>query len=150
MTFDRELNCLAGSAAEAKALHAVRPAGLTEFLATLRPEQGRFLTGSGFAAAAQDLRLLPGGDGLEAAVLGLGEDRSPYAFGDLALRLPEGTDWRLRRATTNRTTPPWASASALTSIRHSKRQSGSRRGWSFRRANPTPCRRPAPPGWCAT
>ena len=95
MTYDRDLNCLAGSAAGAKPLYAVRPAELTEFLATLRPEQARFLGASGFTAAAQELRLLPGGDGLEAAVLGLGEDRSPYAFGDLALRLPELTEWRL-------------------------------------------------------
>src|SRR5260370_25130313 len=95
MTFDRDLNCLAASAVGAKALHAVRPAGLTEFLTTLAPEHARFLAASGFTAAAQELRLLPGGDGLDAAVLGLGEDRSPYAFGDLALRLPERTEWRL-------------------------------------------------------
>jgi leucyl aminopeptidase len=95
MTYDRDLNCLAASAAGAKVLHAVRPAGLTGFLATLRPEQAGFLTASGFTAAAQELRLLPGGAGLEAAVLGLGDDRSPYAFGDLALRLPEHTEWRL-------------------------------------------------------
>ncbi len=29
------------------------------------------------------------------AVLGLGEDRSPFAFGNLALRLPEGSVWQL-------------------------------------------------------
>ena len=95
MTYDRDLNCLAVGATGAKALHAVRPDGLTEFLATLPPEHARFLAASGFTAAAQELRLLPGGDGVEAAVLGLGEDRSPCAFGDLALRLPERTEWRL-------------------------------------------------------
>src|SRR5260370_15692703 len=93
MTFDRDLNCLAASAVGAKALHAVRPAGLTEFLTTLAPEHARFLAASGFTAAAQELRLLPGGDGLDAAVPGLRGDPSPDAFGDLALRVAESTQW---------------------------------------------------------
>jgi len=92
---DRELDCLAPDAAISRPLHAVRPAGLPEFLASLPPPQARFLQAGGFAAAAQDLRLLPGADGIESAVLGLGEDRSPHAFGDLALRLPERTVWQL-------------------------------------------------------
>jgi leucyl aminopeptidase len=52
----------------------------------------------GFAAAAQELALLPGPDGIAGAVLGLGEDRSAYAFGNLAFRLPAGMPWRLELA----------------------------------------------------
>jgi leucyl aminopeptidase len=92
---DRALDCIADPAGPALPLHAVRPGALRAFLGGLPPEQARFLEAGGFAAAAQDLRLLPGGDGLAGAVLGLGDDRSPFAFGGLAMRLPERTDWRL-------------------------------------------------------
>jgi leucyl aminopeptidase len=81
-------------AAGARPLHAVRPGGLEAWLATLPPAQAAFLRASGFGARAQDLRLLPGDAGLAGAVLGLGEDRSPFAFGGLAMALPEG-DWAL-------------------------------------------------------
>ena len=93
--FDRELDCIADPARPALALHAVRPGELAGFLGSLPPAQARFLEAGGFAAAAQDLRLLPGGDGIAGAVLGLGDDRSPFAFGGLAMRLPERTGWRL-------------------------------------------------------
>ena len=78
----------------ARQVHAVRPAGLEAWLATLPTGQAAFLRASGFSARAQELRLLPGAGGVEAAVLGLGGDHSPYAFGGLALGLPEG-DWQL-------------------------------------------------------
>lgn len=93
--FDRDLDCLADSDAAAAPLHAVRPGGLEAWLAGLDPAAAAFLRGSGFAASAGHLALLPGGDGVGGAVLGLGDDRSPHAFGGLALALPEGTAWRL-------------------------------------------------------
>ena len=68
--------------------------GLTAFLDNLPATQAGFLRGSGFSARPDELSLLPGGDGVQAAVLGLGEDRTPFAFGSLANRLPEGT-WRI-------------------------------------------------------
>ena len=37
----------------------------------------------------------PGRTGLAGALLGLGEDRSPWPFGGLATGLPPGTDWHL-------------------------------------------------------
>jgi leucyl aminopeptidase len=80
--------------AMAKPLHAIRPAGLAAFLAGLPPEQATYLTEAEFRAKAQELVLLPGPSGVASAVLGLGEDRSPHAFGDLAYRLPLG-DWRI-------------------------------------------------------
>jgi leucyl aminopeptidase len=77
-----------------KAIHAVRPAGLEAWLAGLTASQAAWLRGTGFAAKPHELRLLPGADGVAAAVLGLGEDRSPFAFGSLAFGLPEG-EWAL-------------------------------------------------------
>jgi leucyl aminopeptidase len=79
--------------APARPLHAVRPATLERFLAGLPPAQAGYLRDCGFAGKPQELALLPGADGIAAAVLGLGDDRSPYAFGDLAYRLPLGA-WR--------------------------------------------------------
>jgi leucyl aminopeptidase len=90
---DAELPCAPAGAA-ARAVHAVRPAELESLLAALPVAQAAYARAAGFAARPQELVLLPGADGIGAAVLGLGEDRSPYAFGDLAYRLPLG-DWRI-------------------------------------------------------
>ncbi|MEO9190896.1 MAG: leucyl aminopeptidase family protein [Acetobacteraceae bacterium] len=92
---DQALDCIAGEADPARTLHAVRPAGFAALLDRLTPSQAGFLRDSGFAAGAQELVLLPGAAGVSEAVLGLGEDRSPAAFGNLALRLPEGSVWRI-------------------------------------------------------
>src|ERR1700677_848929 len=92
---DQTLDCLTGEAAYALPLHTVRPGRLEAFLASLPDMQRNFLSATGFAAKAGELRLLPGPDGLGGAALGLGEDRSPYAFGALPDQLPEGSIWRL-------------------------------------------------------
>jgi leucyl aminopeptidase len=94
---DQELPFV-GEGQPARPVHAIRPAGLQAWLAALPPAQAAYLRDSGFTAQAQQLHLLPGvgggPDGVAAAVLGLGDDRSPFAFGSLALGLPEG-DWKL-------------------------------------------------------
>ncbi|MCW3473398.1 leucyl aminopeptidase family protein [Limobrevibacterium gyesilva] len=90
---DQDLPCIAADAA-ARPIHTVRPATLQPFLASLPPGQAGFLRDGGFTARADELILLPGGDGIAGAVLGLGDDRSPFAFGSLPFRLPEG-NWRL-------------------------------------------------------
>ena len=74
-----------------RTLHAIRPEALAAFRAGLTPEAAASLDDAGFTGQAQQLALLAGG----AAVLGLGEDRSPYAFGELAMRLPEGSAWQI-------------------------------------------------------
>jgi len=86
---------LAAADAAARPLRAVRPAALDSLLAALPSAQSAYLRAAGFAARPQELALLPGGDGVSGAVLGLGEDRSPYAFGDLAFRLPAASVWRI-------------------------------------------------------
>lgn len=91
----QRLDCLASADADALPLIAVRPAGLESALAALPGAQAAFVRANGFAAAAQELVLLPGPDGVAGAMLGLGDDRSPAAFGGLAFRLQPGTIWRL-------------------------------------------------------
>jgi leucyl aminopeptidase len=93
---DQALDCIAAAPDGARPLHAVRPAGLPGLLASLPPEPAGYLRDTGFAAASQELVLLPGADGVGGAVLGLGEDRSPYAFGGLALRLPARSVWEIQ------------------------------------------------------
>ena len=79
---------------QAKPLHIVRPDALDAWLATRPPAQAAFLRDSAFTGQANELRLLPGPAGVEAAVLGIGRDRSAFAFGGLAFALPEGV-WKL-------------------------------------------------------
>jgi leucyl aminopeptidase len=93
---EQTLDCLVESAGESRPLHAVRPAGLAGFLDNLPEAQRYFARQLRFAAAPQELLFLPGSDGVVGAVVGLGEDRSPLAFGNLALRLPEGMPWQLQ------------------------------------------------------
>jgi leucyl aminopeptidase len=93
---EQTLDCLIDAAGATRPLHAVRPSGLATFLDSLPQAQGRFLRQLDFTAAAQELLFLPGEDGVVGAVLGLGDDNSPAAFGNLALRLPEGMPWRLQ------------------------------------------------------
>lgn len=70
---------IADLATPALPLHAVAPAGLAVLLEALPPAQAAYLRASGFAARAQELRLLPGGDGIAGAVLGLGADAEDAA-----------------------------------------------------------------------
>ncbi|MDE2005007.1 MAG: leucyl aminopeptidase family protein [Rhodospirillales bacterium] len=87
--------CTAAPDAAALPLHAVRPDGTGALFDALPASQAGFLRATGFAGALGDPVLLPGCSGLGGAVLGLGADRSPFAFGAAATRLPEGTVWRL-------------------------------------------------------
>ena len=93
---------IADLATPALPLRAVAPDGLAALLASLPAAQASFLRASGFAARAQELRLLPGDDGIAGAVLGLGADpdeaASPWAFGGAPFALPEGTIWRIEGA----------------------------------------------------
>lgn len=92
---EQSLGCLVDHAEATRPLHAVRPSGLGAFLDSLVAAQSRFLRQLDFTAAAQELMFLPGDEGVAGAVLGLGDDTSPGAFGGLAYRLPEGAPWRL-------------------------------------------------------
>jgi leucyl aminopeptidase len=100
---DQTLGCLVRDAAATRPLYVIGPHELAGFLDGLPPAQASFVRESGFVAAAQELVLLPGlglpgQGGVAGAVLGLGEDQSPYAFGNLAFRLPDAVPWRLELA----------------------------------------------------
>lgn len=75
-------------------LHTVRPDGIDTLMSGLTSAQAAYVVGCGFSGRSQELLLLPGDDGVAAAILGLGHDRGYTAFGDLAHRLPHGT-WQL-------------------------------------------------------
>lgn len=89
------LEGLTASTPGALPLHAVRPEGLTGFLAGLPDSGAAFLRATGFAARAGECALLPGPDGLAAAVVGLGTDSGPWTYGGLPQALPAGSAWRL-------------------------------------------------------
>ena len=95
---DRDLDCLAAADAVALPVTALRPDGLADYLAG--SPHAAFLQAGEFAAAAGDIRLLPGhasgGEGISGAVLGLGASRDPRGFGALAFGLPARV-WRLER-----------------------------------------------------
>lgn len=76
-------------------IHPVRPDGMDAFLAQAEATTQAFVRESGFSANAHALTLLPSSDGVAGALLGLGDDRSPWVFGDLAERLPSRYRWRL-------------------------------------------------------
>ncbi len=79
-------------AATAFPLAPLRPAALPAFLEA-HPGSG-FLRSLGFAARAGELVVGPADGGLF-AVLGLGEESSPFVYGGLATALPEASVWRL-------------------------------------------------------
>ena len=95
---DQTLTCLVQNADATLPLFAIRPPQLAGLLDGLPPAQAKFVRECGFVAAAQELILLPGPDGIAGAVLGLGDDQSPHAFGNLAFRLPDLVPWRLECA----------------------------------------------------
>lgn len=92
--YDRELSCLAAADDASLPIMAVRPANLAAFLAALPAGQAAYLAQSGFSAKAGTLGLLPGQDGVDGAVLGLGAASGPLAYAALA-GLPADTTWHL-------------------------------------------------------
>ncbi|WP_112311663.1 leucyl aminopeptidase family protein [Pseudogemmobacter bohemicus] len=80
-------------------LYIVTAAGLPDFLAGPGAAFASWLRASGFEAAAGELRLLPGGDGIQGAVAGLGSDtarkRQRFILARAASALPEGSTWHI-------------------------------------------------------
>jgi leucyl aminopeptidase len=90
---EHELPIVDGDAS-ATPVHVVRPAALDGMLASLPSAHAHHVRATGFAARASELLLLPGSEGLEGALFGIGEERGPHVYGDLPYRLPAGTVWR--------------------------------------------------------
>jgi leucyl aminopeptidase len=93
---EQAIDCVVTSATDARPLHAVRPPELARLFERLPQPQAAYLRDLGFAAQAGELHLLADANGVAGAVLGVGDDRSALAFGDLAYRLPAGTTWQLQ------------------------------------------------------
>lgn len=92
---DQTIDCIVASPAGARPVHVVRPDGLAIFLDTLPSNQSGYLRDTMFGGTAGELRFLPGPDGVAGAVLGIGNDSSPFAFGNLSMQLPKSCPWRL-------------------------------------------------------
>ena len=92
---EQNQDCIVPEDTSARPLHAVRPGDLAVWLDRLPPAQAGFLRALNFSGKSGELQFLPGPDGVAAAVLGLGDDRTPYAFGGLAHALPVDSVWRL-------------------------------------------------------
>ena len=95
--FGRELDCLAGADQSALPVVSVRPDAAVTVLGGMDPGVAAFARANGFTGAAGQLVLLPGGDGISGALLGLGTERSPWAHAALPFALPEKTAWRLEQ-----------------------------------------------------
>ena len=76
-------------------LHALSAAQLPMFLAALPDASASFLRASGFAAKPGDFALIPGADGLNGAVIGIGKEALPWDFGGAPWALPAGSRWHL-------------------------------------------------------
>lgn len=86
---------LTRDAADARPLHATRPAALRGFLDGLPTAQASFLAATGFSAKPGETALLPGQTGVAGAVLGLGDSEAPWPWGGAPLSLPDSSTWRL-------------------------------------------------------
>lgn len=76
-------------------LYAVKATELSSFLASLEPVAAAFLRDSGFAAKPGEVSLIPGVDGIVGAVIGVGQDASPWHFGAAPWTLPAESHWHL-------------------------------------------------------
>ena len=80
-------------------LHPIRPDQHADLLTPI--ETAAFIRATGFNAKVGSVLLLPppsgktDAPGLGGALLGLGQDRSPFPFGAIATSLPPDTVWRL-------------------------------------------------------
>ena len=90
-----KLTCVVDRCDDARPMFAVRPPELDRLLDRLPAAQAAYLRALGFTAKFGEVQFLPGPNGVTGAVCGLGDDRSPFAFGHLARLLPEATTWRL-------------------------------------------------------
>jgi len=89
------MDCVVERDDNARPLYPVRPTDLATLLDRLPLRQAGFLGDLGFTGKSGEVQFLPGPNGVAGAVCGLGDNRSPFAFGHLARLLPEGTVWRL-------------------------------------------------------
>ncbi|MEB1529940.1 leucyl aminopeptidase family protein [Xanthomonas sp. WHRI 7945] len=76
-------------------LHVLDRERLADWRAAQSPAWVAWLDAQQFAAAPGTALLLPGADGVAAAVLGVGDRGDAYAYAHAPLALPAGSSWRL-------------------------------------------------------
>ena len=148
---EQTIDCIVASPDGTRPIHVVRPDGLAALLDTLPAGQAAFLRDTGFTGKAGELRFLPGPQGVAGAVLGIGSDTSPFVFGNL----PAATaGHRPVAAVARRVRRPGGDAGVLPGglslqpLR--RRRTPACTPVMCRTAMKRVCRRPPPPGWCAT
>lgn len=92
---EQSIDCITDVSEGARPVHVVRPDGLDRFLNALPSGQAGFLRDAGFTGKTGEFRFLPGPQGVDGAVLGIGSDASPFVFGSLSGQLPNTGIWRL-------------------------------------------------------
>jgi leucyl aminopeptidase len=90
----RQLDCVATADEPALPVFAVGPDSLDSFLAGLPGPAAAFLKAAGFTGTTGEVALIPGGNGLLGAALGVGDTNDPVAYGALPMALPPGSAWR--------------------------------------------------------
>jgi leucyl aminopeptidase len=88
-------DAFADSSADARPLHCVQQAGLDAWRQAQLPEIGLWLDAQTFTASSGSVVLLPGGNGIGGAVLGVADPHDPFAYAHAPYALPPG-DWRLQ------------------------------------------------------
>lgn len=94
------MTALPGIAAAADStlpLHVVTADDFAAWSARQSAPLQAWLKAQGFTGTAGTHALLPGGDGLAGAVLGVGDNRDPFAYAHAPYALPAG-DWRIAEA----------------------------------------------------
>ena len=76
-------------------LHCVRSEEFDGWRKLQLPAAGQWLDAQKYVAGAGSLALLPGGDGIAGAVIGVGDRLDPFAYAHAPFALPPG-DWQLR------------------------------------------------------
>ena len=94
----KNLSFSKGAVEQAKQLHLVAKDDLSDWMASLPEEHRNWLDVAGFKAAAGEVVLIPGPDGVHSAAGGLGgakdRGRKRFVAANLRQHLPEG-DWKL-------------------------------------------------------
>ena len=88
-------NGFAPASADALPLHVLDAATLPAWLASQPAAVASFLQASGFSAAPGSVALVPGDNGIAAALIGVGERADAYSYAHAPFALPAGTTWKL-------------------------------------------------------
>ncbi|GBQ37653.1 leucyl aminopeptidase family protein [Gluconacetobacter azotocaptans] len=79
-----------GRRARMRTVHVLRQGDVGDLATRIGESGAGFLRDSGFQGRAGELALVPGSNGVAAAVLGVGDRTDPFLFGGLANALPAG------------------------------------------------------------